>query len=625
MQSVPLLLYPSGITLIIGLLCWAVGKRSLWTVRILTFISVTIALLLCAWNGLQSGAQWRLPTPWLQLDFLELSIALKITTFGGFLATAACFFTLLIVLYSFSSDRRFSSPGKYYAYVLWSLCGSIGVFYAHDLFFLLVCWEWTTLSLYLLINLGREDTAPAGAAKTFALLGFSDCAMLLGIAFVLASQGTLHMEGLRMVTDSPITIAAYLLFLCAALAKAGALPFHSWIPTASEGAPLTVMALLPASIDKLMGIYLLARVSFGLFELDYRLRALLMTIGALTILAAVFMALVQHDLRRLLSFHAVSQVGYMVLGLGTGSLLGMAGGLFHMLNHAIYKSSLFLCAGDVEERTGEHELDRLGGLGRFMPLTFLACSIAALAISGVPPLNGFVSKWMIYQALLSEGSSLGVVFLAAAVFGSALTLASFVKVIHSCFWGTRPEGLKVHPASTNWAVAIPMLVLALLCIGLGLWAVYPVHYFFLIAGAELHSPTLPPAEIQPLVFETGLWSPGAATNLVLLGILLGLIVYGIGRGLKYRVTRNYLAGEILTEPQVRYSGTSFYESVRELPVLQTLFKDGQSGAYDLYRLGGRYGNSLVQVLRGMHSGVLLIYVSWCIVGLILILGYLLQD
>lgn len=130
---------------------------------------------------------------------------------------------------------------------------------------------------------------------------------------------------------------------------------------------------------------------------------------------------------------------------------------------------------------------------------------------------------------------------------------------------------------------------------------------------------------QSLDYISGLWSPGAATALILVGIVIGLIIYGIGKGLQFRTTRNFLAGERLPEATVRVSGTSFYETIRELPMLNTLFKDGEGGAYEVYRLGGRYGNTLVQVLRRLHTGVLLVYVSWCIIGLILILGFLFRG
>ena len=167
----------------------------------------------------------------------------------------------------------------------------------------------------------------------------------------------------------------------------------------------------------------------------------------ITIITAVMMALVQHNYKRLLGFHAVSQVGYMILGFGMGSVIGVAAGLFHMINNALYKSGLFLSAGCVEYRTGKEDIDDLGGLSKAMPVTFIASLIFAMSISGVPPFNGFASKWMIYQGIIDFGTGAGfanklwMIWLGLAVLGSALTLASFIKFIGGIFLGRRNQNL----------------------------------------------------------------------------------------------------------------------------------------------------------------------------------------
>jgi len=186
-----------------------------------------------------------------------------------------------------------------------------------------------------------------------------------------------------------------------------------------------------------------------LFIYPFAIRAIVMILGALTIIIAVMMALVQHNGRKLLGYHAVSQVGYMVLGIGTGTPIGIIGGLFHMVNHAIYKSSLFLSFGSVEKRTGTPELDKLGGLAKKMPLTFIAALIGALSISGVPPFNGFFSKWMVYQGVLVSASQQGRIWqivlnvcFVLAIFGSALTLASFINFSMQPSWVNCRRNLK---------------------------------------------------------------------------------------------------------------------------------------------------------------------------------------
>ncbi len=228
-----------------------------------------------------------------------------------------------------------------------------------------------------------------------------------------------------------------------AIGKAGVMPFHTWIPDAAIDAPVAFMAFMPAAFEKLLGIYLLARLSLDVFKLEKGgdMSILMMTVGAVTIVLAVMMALIQKDFKRLLSYHAVSQVGYMILGIGTGVAVGIAGGIFHMINHAMYKCGLFLSAGSVEHRMGTTEMKKLGGLAREMPLTAAGFTVCALAISGVWPLNGFVSKEMVFHGALESGYT---VFAVAAWLGAIFTFASFLKAGHSVFFGkpgeARPAG-----------------------------------------------------------------------------------------------------------------------------------------------------------------------------------------
>src|SRR4030043_127212 len=284
------------------------------------------------------------------------------------------------------------------------------------------------------------------------------------------------------------------------------------------------MALLPAAIDKLLGIYLLVIIVRELFVLQSVALSLVLTIiGAATIIIGVMVAMVQHNLKRLLSYHAISQVGYMILGIATGTAVGFAGGIFHMLNHAIYKCCLFLCGGAVEQQSGTAELDKLGGLGKKMSITFTACLIAALSISGIPPFNGFVSKWMIYQGVIEMGTAqaggaakLWPIWLTCAMFGSALTLASFVKLIHSVFLSRLPQKLKnvkeVSPLQT-----FPMVVLASLCVLFGIFYHIPLKLFI-----------YPALNIKPGTVIFGTWDSVLATMLMVFGIILGLLILLIG-------------------------------------------------------------------------------------------------
>lgn len=305
-------------------------------------------------------------------------------------------------------------------------------------------------------------------------------------------------------------------------------------------------------------------------------------------MGAVLMALVQKRVMRLLSFHAVSQVGYMVLGIGTGTPIGIAGGLFHMLNHAVYKSGLFLSAGTVEYWTKNDEIDKLGGLARQMPLTFFSFLVCALAIAGVPPLNGFVSKWMVYQGIIEvarEGNRLFPVFLVSAMLGSVLTLASFLKLLHAVFLGQRPAGLaKVREGSfTMW---LPTAVLALLCIAFGVFA-----YQWPLRGLIYPALGFWP---EPL----GIWQPVVTTLLLFIALGIGAVIYLFGTARKPTLGVTFVGGEkIAEEEEGRVPGTAFYSSIKELPVVGDLLRFGEAGAFDLYNWVGALLNGLGEVFR----------------------------
>ncbi|MFH1247551.1 MAG: proton-conducting transporter membrane subunit, partial [Candidatus Omnitrophota bacterium] len=247
---------------------------------------------------------------------------------------------------------------QYYSYIILTAIASIATVLSNNLILLVVFWGFLGLTLFLLINMA--DNAEAIAKKTFIIIGGSDAIMLLGIGIIYSITGTFQMDAFKLELNNSLTIFAYICIAVAAFAKAGAMPFHTWIPGCAENAPVPVVAYLPASLDKLLGIYLLAKISLDLFVMNDAMNILMMVVGAFTIIAAVMMALVQHNMKRLLGYHAVSQVGYMVLGIGTGNPIGIAGGLFHMLNHAVYKSCLFFNAGNVEKNAGTVDLDKLG-------------------------------------------------------------------------------------------------------------------------------------------------------------------------------------------------------------------------------------------------------------------------
>ena len=554
--------------------------------------------------------------PVLKIGDFSLDLLLYVTPLGKFILMFAMGFGLLITLYSLRSMPGAKRVNEYYGAILLTIGSSAGILLCDHLLFLLIFWEIVTASLYLLITTGGKNSNFA-ATKSFAMIGASDAAFLLGILMVwMLSKKTFVISMIDLPTTSTLSIVAFLLLMTAAITKAGAMPLHTWLPTSGEYAPPSVMALLPAAIDKLLGIYLLVLVVRGMFIVKSgALSVILAIIGAATIIVAVMIAMVQHNLKKLLSYHAISQVGYMVLGIATMTPVGIAGGVFHMLNHAIYKCCLFLCGGAVEQAAGTPELDRLGGLGKKMSITFTTCLIAALSISGIPPLNGFVSKWMVYQGVIRMGTSqtgaaanLWPVWLTCAIFGSALTLASFVKLIHSVFLSRLPSDLKdvkeVSPLQT-----VPMIVLASLCVFFGIFYHVPLKYFI-----------YPALGIEQGTAIFGTWASGLATILIVVGIVIGGFVLAVGwLSGKVRTVPTWTCGEVQDNEQMIIPGTHFYKTVSSMGGLKQLYSAQEKGYFDLYNQSGKTGLALTNFLRWLHSGVLPMYLTWVTFGLLVIL------
>lgn len=590
------LLWPILLPILGGIVC-------LLLPRFLARLAPLLAILLMA------GTAW-LVWPLFAGKHAQLVLAgilaFRLDPLSAFILLIVSAFGFLIMLYSWGYLPRTAKHREYYGYLLATVGAANGVLLANNLILLLVFWGVLGITLYLLISL-RGPQAAAAAKKSFILIGGSDAILLLGIGLFWHLTGTLRLDGPAVPMSGAVSTVSFLAFAVAALAKAGAFPFHTWVPDYAEQADAPVTAFLPASLDKLLGIYLLFRASTGLFQTNASMHFVLLTVGAVTVLAAVMMALMQNDLRRLLSYCAISQVGYILLGIGTGLPLGLAGGLFHMVNHAMYKSCLFLCAGNVENQTNTMDLERLGGLASLMPATFLAALTTTLAVSGIPPLNGFVSKWMIYQGLMDYGvqggSAWWVVWLATAMFGSALTLATLSRALHSVF--LRKTGLPAPSVrEAGWRMTLPVLLLAAGCVAFG------------VLAFRLPLPSLIyPALSAPVVIP-GLWWAGPATMLLLAAMAVGLLLYLFTRVGKIREAKTYIGGETLDEEAAQVSGADFYRTVSDLPPLAAVYRWADKKYFDLYAVGTALVMYLSDALKELHTGRLPWYLTWVLFGLV---------
>ncbi len=539
---------------------------------------------------------------------------LNVDNLAKLIVLFVCLFSVIIIIYSFVYINKTKNIRNYYAYVMLTLACSVCAALADNLILFIIFWGFLCLTLYKLIK-GYDEESSTAATKSLILIGASDGFIIFGMAILWKIGQTMEISQLNVATNNYLNVFAFFSFLIGSFTKAGAFPFHTWIPDYTKKAPASSSAYLPASLDKLLGIYFMVRICRDMFIINQWLTLILLIIGVLTIIIGVMMALIQHNYKKLLGYHAVSQVGYMVVGLGLGTPLGIVGGLFHMVNNALYKSGLFLVAGSIEKRTGKEDLDDLGGLSRVMPLTFIAALIFALSISGIPPFNGFASKWTIYQGIIDFGKEAGIanrlwiIWLSLAVIGSALTLASFVKFITGAFLGrARKEFNDVKEVSiVMW---LPQIFLTLLCIGFGVFATNLVipKIFAPLAGDFQYS---------------GSWNSTTISFLVLISIILGFLIYLAGNIKNMRTADSFIGGEKIQQ-QTGYSSTEFYKTISNFNIFSFFYKKADKKLFDIYNVSKNIILWLYSKLSTAHTGVLSSYAIWFLVGITIMLILLLS-
>jgi multicomponent Na+:H+ antiporter subunit D len=383
-------------------------------------------------------------------------------------------------LFSTQYMERYTAKHRYYALFLLMVAGMNGVVLTGDLFNLFVFLEVATIASYALVAFGTGQEELEASFKYLVLGSISSTLILMGIALLYGASGFLNMASISQAiagsAGRPLLVLVTVFFLVGFGIKAAVVPFHPWLPDAHPSAPAPISAMLSGVLIKALGVYALARVLFNVIGMTPLLGQILIAVGILSMVIGVFLAVGQWDFKRLLAYHSISQMGYVVLGIGLGgyllaaggsrpaAALAILGGLFHLANHSVFKSLLFLCSGSIEYGTGTRQLKEMGGLRERMPLTRATCTIASLSIAGVPPFNGFWSKLLIILAAFQAGYA----WLAAVtILVSFVTLVSFLKVMRYAFLGRLSEAL-ARVRESPALMSASLIVLAVLCTGMGL-------------------------------------------------------------------------------------------------------------------------------------------------------------
>jgi multicomponent Na+:H+ antiporter subunit D len=397
-----------------------------------------------------------------------VNLRLALDGFSLLMLVAVSLVALAAGLFSIDYMEHYGAKANYYALYLVMVAGMNGLVLATDLFSVYVFLEVAAVASYALVAYGLGADELEAAFKYLMLSVAASAFLLAGIAIVYGMTGALEFSAvaaaLKELNAGPVLGIASAGFLLGFGLKAALVPFHAWLPDAHPSAPAPISAVLSGLLIKVSGVYAMTRIFLNVFGLTPALSTVLMLLGAVSMVVAAFLALGQKDMKRMLAYSSISQVGLVVLGIGIGTPLGILGGLFHLFNHALAKGLLFLTSGSVQQATGTRDLAAMGGLAKRMPVTAAANLVGSLSIAGVPPLNGFWSKLIIIIALVQAGHP---VFAVIAVLASVLTLWYYLLLQRQAFFGRLADTWAAVKEAPFWMTAATVL-LALLCLGIGI-------------------------------------------------------------------------------------------------------------------------------------------------------------
>lgn len=459
---------------------------------------------------------------------------------------------------------------------------------ARNALLFLVAWEIMSLSSFFLVMFEGEKADVRRAGWTYLVATHIGTAFLLVMFVLLATaSGSLDFDGFERISGTPVLASlAFVLAVIGFGTKAGFMPFHVWLPEAHPAAPSHVSAVMSGVMIK-TGIYGLLRTLLWLGPPPLWWGYLLVAAGAISGVLGVLFALAQHDLKRLLAYHSVENIGIILLGLGVGLLglgshhplvaaLGLAGGLLHVVNHALFKSLLFLGAGSVLHATGTRDIDHLGGLLKPMPTTGATFFVGAAAISGLPPLNGFVSEFLIYFAAFGLLGGTGVPVIVAALVAivglaliGGLAAACFTKAFGTIFLGEPRSSHATEAHEAGAAMRSPMVILAGLCLAIGLGAPLVVGFVAPVV-TELAGPTDLGDWIRTARQPLSVVAYVGAGLLALVAVLAALRSALLARR-TVGETGTWDCGYVATTPRMQYTASSFADPLTRFfgPLLGT--------------------------------------------------------
>jgi proton-translocating NADH-quinone oxidoreductase chain N len=444
----------------------------------LAFVACSFVLSLTLIPLVTSGKAidgWSLP--------YGLGWGLHADSLAVFMAIVSSFVSSIILLYSTGYIRPYRNQNEYYLMVVLFLGAMMGLVFARNLILLYVFWEITAIASWRLIGFFREKQHVLRADKAFLVTVFGALAMLLGFIALAQQAGSFDLAGIRSYFDADaarsVSGLAIVLILMGILSKSATLPFHTWLPDAGV-APSPVTALLHAAVLVKIGVYVFARLFVAtLPALSYSQgwHTAMMIIAAASALVSAGAAMIDTDLKRIIAYSTVSQIGFIFLGFAMGSEIGVSGALLYILMHGLAKGGLFLCAGIVEQKTHTKDITKMGGLIKVMPVTAISFLFCAFSVMGVPPFGGFFSKYMVISSAVDGNFWVAITF----ILGAFMTIIYLLRVFTLVFLG-QGKFQEIREGSPVMVTCVAALALISLAAGV---AILPFSQFAHIATGQM--------------------------------------------------------------------------------------------------------------------------------------------
>lgn len=548
---------------------------------------------------------------------LGYSLRFGLTPLSWYFVIMITGLTFLTVVFSLAALR--DGYPMYYGWLFAKSFGMLGVVMAGDLLSFFILWEVMSWATFFLMQQGTVEARRAAVSYlVYALV--ASMALFAGVFVLFRAAGSFAFTDIAAAIagfDVGMLLVAVALTIVPMLVEAAVYPAHWWLPPSYAATETSITAYL-AGISTRIGIYgtvLFLFTVFGLSTIDtlwvshyLNLRVVLMVLGAFTMVVPTYTALFQHDAKRLMTWHSIGQGGYMLVGIASVNALGVAGGLFHIFNYLAYVSLLVLTIAAVEYRTGTTNLNKLGGLIKKMPLSFLGLLFGIIGLAGIPPMNGFVSKWLIYRSLILGGHP----FIALAAFTATVgTILSVYKLIHNIFLGQLPERYE-NVREVGPLMQIPIIILMVTVFATG---ALPGLVLQWVARIQESLGLAPIAwTLTGVAPEMGQLNMGVVTSVFSGTFLLGWLIYAIG-GKRKHVGQydNYAAGHFLDRSVPYNYNYEFYSAFEHLfggLVKRPPVKRAEAGLISLLERAGDF-------VRRIYTGHLNTYLAYTVVAVLL--------